>query len=189
MEIIRLSRQQIDDIYNERLKEDFPMKERRPLRMIHKALDKSEYECFGLGDQGEICGYAFFVKHNQDYLFDYLAIDKTRRDGGLGTIFLKLLKEELSDARSVVGEVEDPDTADTEDERAYRMKRLSFYLKNACRDTGVKADAFGVRYRIIEIILSEADEHDEDMIREIYANHYRTMLPALVYKSMIKLPE
>ena len=75
---------------------------------------------------------------------------------------MQLLKEELSNAESIVGEVEDPNSGKTEEEQKNRIRRISFYLRNGCRDTGVKAKVFGVKYRILELVI---DKKQDQMIR------------------------
>ena len=62
MRVDRLNRDQIRFVYQEYMQKDFPDNERKPLKIIEKAVMKQTYECFGLFEGEEICGYAFFVR-------------------------------------------------------------------------------------------------------------------------------
>lgn len=188
----RLNHGQIRYVYQNFLKKDFPDNERKPLAVIEKAVKKETYDCFGLFVEEEICGYAFFVRcENEDkkvdYLFDYLAIKKELRDQGWGSIFLKMLKEYFPDGNSMLGEVENPDHTVNPDERNLQTRRLQFYLRNGIRDTGVTARVFGVEYRILEYVLT--DSHSEEQVKEIYSKIYRSILPGWIYRSKIRIYE
>ena len=188
----RLNLDQIRYVYRNFMKQDFPDNERKPLAMIEKAVENKTYDCFGLFEEKEICGYAFFVRcENEnkkvDYLFDYLAIKKELRDQCWGRIFLKMLKEYFPDGTSMLGEVENPDRAADPDARTLQTRRLQFYLRNGIRDTGVTARVFGVEYRILEYVLTDA--HSEEQVKEIYSKIYHSILPGWIYRSKIRIYE
>ena len=185
MRIELLDKKQIIDIYNTRMVNDFPRDELRPLKMITKPYERGIYTCYGLKDDegDDLLGYAFFVKSGNHFLFDYLAISDDKRDTGLGTIFLGLLREELSSCDSVIGEVEDPDCDDDVVSKENKNRRLSFYLRNGYIDTGVRVKLFGVDYIVLEMDLGK--NNDKDTITNLYLSHYRKMLPYLLFKRMV----
>ena len=188
MRVDRLNRDQIRFVYQEYMQKDFPDNERKPLKIIEKAVMKQTYECFGLFEGEEICGYAFFVKlmnedGRADYLFDYLAIREELRDQGLGGTFLSLLTDFFSDAHCMLGEVENPEFAQNEEERKTQERRLRFYLKNGIVDTGVTTRVFGVEYRILEVVFDE--RHTPEQTKEIYQRLYQSFLPKLVCSTKI----
>ncbi len=187
MQISLLGREQITEIYNTKMKYDFPPKELKPLQRILDAYDKNLYECYALTDDEdssrEVLGYAFFVKMDNHYLFDYFAVTKDKRNGGLGSTFLGLLKQKFADSDSVIGEVEDPDYAENEEDRDLQTRRLNFYLRNGYVNTGVKAIMFGVDYIVIEMDLGKY--HDQETIADLYKAHYKAMLPEDVYKEKV----
>ncbi|MBR1931218.1 MAG: GNAT family N-acetyltransferase [Lachnospiraceae bacterium] len=188
MRVDRLNREQIRFVYQEYMQKDFPDNELKPLKMIEKGVAKQTYECFGLFEGEEICGYAFFVKlikddGRADYLFDYLAIREDLRDQGLGGTFLSLLAVCFPDANSMLGEVENPDYAKNEKERKTQERRLHFYLHNGIVDTGVTARVFGVEYRILEVVSDR--EHTGEQVKEIYGKIYRSFLPKVICRAKI----
>lgn len=172
-------RREITRLYRERMVRDFPDNERKPLGMLLRGLRRREYVLYGLCEGEDLLGYAIFYVlrdgQGESYLFDYLAIDEARRDAGLGTAFLRLLAETLRGAVCVLGEVEDPAAAPDEAARAQRLRRLDFYRRNGCRETGLRCRLFGVDYLVLE--LPAPDAHDQETLRERYAAIYQQMLP------------
>ena len=137
MEIRELTGGQIREIYNERIPRDFAPDEIKPLSRIEEALSKGRYACYGAFDGEIITSYAFFVINGPNALLDYLAVLEDRRGKGAGSEFLQKLAEGLLRRYEyVLLESEDPDRADSEDERSVMERRLRFYRGNGLTDTG-----------------------------------------------------
>lgn len=199
--IKRLTKQQMETVYNSHMRKDFPDNERKPLAMILEGMDKGTYECLGLFNstpdleneptvddwEKYLLGYAIFVSQDKDYLFDYLAVTDGNRQNGAGTVFLEKLAEYYGEAHSVIGEVEDPDCSENEQERILQTRRYDFYMRNGYVDTGVRVILFGVHYRVIELKLNET--HTESRIKELYKKHYKAMLTKEKYDSMVTIKE
>ena len=185
MKIIKLTKEQVSTIYKERMVNDFPPLERKPLPILHAHIDSGRYECLGLENDGHILGYAYFYKVDNIYLFDYLAIEASVRDKGIGSIFLGKLNEYLADAESVIGEVEDYEKTTDETTKQTQLKRYNFYLKNGFHDTEVAVSLYGVSYRILEAQTNII--HDSDYIRKAYSKIYKTMLPKLLFATKVKI--
>jgi len=189
MQISLLSREQITEIYNTKMKYDFPPMELKPLQRILDAYDNNLYECYSLTDDEdnlkEVLGYAFFVKMDNHCLFDYFAVTKYKRNGGLGSTFLGLLRQKFTDSDSVIGEVEDPDYAENEEDRELQTRRLNFYLRNGYINTGIKVVMFDVDYIVLEMDLGK--NHDQNAIAELYKAHYKAMLPEELYNQKVKI--
>ena len=180
---------QVEFIYQTYMKQDFPRNELKPLASIRSLWEQGRYDCFQMREEGNLVGYAFFVKQTKadknSYLLDYLAIVPEYRDRGYGSLFLQQLSWSFADAYCIVVEVEDPDEAEHEEARQQMQRRLSFYLRGGYRKTQVTARVFGVFYRVLEA--PSGSFHPDEEIREIYASLYRSMLPAAVYKAFVKL--
>jgi len=172
---------QIETLYRERLKNDFARNERKPLSSMRRSWKNNAYDCYGLFDGGEILGYAFFVRRGRNYLFDYFAIDKERRDEGLGSIFLRQLTDCVQNADCIVGEVEDPDKAEDGKTRALRERRLQFYLRAGYRKTELTSCVFGADYRILEV--PTGMHHTTGELCRIYSELYRSILPPLFFRT------
>lgn len=134
--------EKVEMIYYSRMKKDFPRDELKPLDSIRQLWEENAYECYTLLDESktdgdrsveehndgdlpggdEILGYAFFVRRDRDYLFDYFAISEQHQNEGLGSLFLRQLGECVKEANCVVGEVEDPEASENEKIRAEGAK-------------------------------------------------------------------
>ena len=183
MRLERLTNAQVEKLYEERMTEDFPPNEIDPLPVILNAMEQGNYECFGLMDGGEIAGYAFLIKHGEDYLIDYLAINPDWRNHGLWGELVQRVGEYLSHAKSIIGEVENPEFAENAEDKAIRTNRLEFYLKRGFRDTGVRATYFEARFMVLE--MEQTGVHTEDEIKALYEMHYKPFLPKGTYEENV----
>ena len=183
-----LTREEITDTYNKHLKNDFPKDELKPLSRILFSLDKEQYICYGIFNNETLCGYAYFASIIEDgkiyYLLDYFATVEEFRGQGIGSEFLKLLYDKVSDVEMVLCEAETPDDT-TGDEYNIRKRRIAFYLNNNFIDTGVTASAFGVDFVLLELDIGK--EHTKDDIRNYYSKLYRSFLPEKMYNKYIKV--
>ena len=175
----------VEMLYKTRLKKDFSRAELKPLASMRRSWKKNAYDCYGLYDGDEILGYAFFVRRDKDYLFDYFAITEERRNEGLGSLFLRQLAECVRGANCIVGEVEDPDRAEDEETREQRERRLQFYLRGGYRKTELTSVVFGVDYRILEV--PAAEEHTAEELRSIYTELYRSTLPEPFFTTQFRV--
>jgi len=175
MKLSSLNKKQIETIYQERMKIDFPPSELKPLSMIYDAIEQGIYECLGLMDGTDIVGYAYLIRKEDDYLIDYLAVYPDRRNAGLGSEMIRLLREYLAEADSIIGEVENPEFAEEEADRKLQTRRYGFYMRNGFRDSGVRVTCFGVPFILIEM---GKHTHTEDEMRKLYEQHYRSVLSA-----------
>ena len=183
MTVVQLTKDQVSEIYQAHLCQDFPPDERKPLGLLLKAMDAGKYVCYVLTDR-ELLGYAFFVKLEQDYLLDYLAIVRGKRDLGLGSVFLEKLFHQMLDAKSMIVEVEEPASGKNEAERTLRSRRKAFYLRNGFYDTKVNAEAFGVNFRLLE---PSGKPRSQVEIKELYLRHYQAVLPTKDFETQVKI--
>lgn len=184
MHLKTLTKDQLSDLYNDRMREDFPPSELKPLFVILDAVDKGIYEALGLYDGEEIVGYSCLVKQGTDYLVDYLAIYPSKRNSGIGSILVKLLFEHMDNTGNIIVEVEDPKFARDDDDRELRIRRFDFYFRNGCFDTGVRAKCFGVEFIILRMGKKKLEKQK---CWDIYSAIYRSILPKDMYDENIEL--
>lgn len=182
--MVELTEYQIKTIYQNHMVRDFPDTERKPLSMILKAMQEGRYECYGAQKDDRFYGYAFFVKCGQDYLLDYFAVFPELRCKGMGSAFLKELSAHFK-GKKVIIEAENPLFAEDASERNTRLRRIAFYLKNGCRDSDISVKLFHVEYKLL--LLSDDQLIGRDEIKEIYQNIYQSVLPPLLYRTMLKI--
>lgn len=125
---------------------DFAAEERKKEPQL-KALMESGMEvgCFLMAD-GREAGYAFIVRHPAVpfVLLDYIATEQHGR--GDGTALLALLKNEY--LQGILAEVDDPDQAYMEEERALRLRRMDFYRRAGFVPCPFENDIYSVHYLV-----------------------------------------
>lgn len=181
-----LSIADIEFIYKNYMVNDFPKDELKPLSMIKKSISKSQYECFGIYSNDELCGYAFFVCLDKLCLLDYLAILSDRRGTGIGSEFIDLLKNEMSKFDIVICEADNPDYSNGK-ELEIRQKRVSFYFRNGFADTTVTTNVFGAEFKLLELNMGKI--HSRDEVIEAYSSLYKSFLPPAAYNKVFHIHE
>ena len=183
LEIKKLNIRQVIVVYRHSLKYEFPANERRPLFLIIKGVMSGTYECLGAFYKGRMVGYAFFLKHGNDYLWDYLAVLKKYRCKGVGSKIIQSIRLYYKTADSVIGEVENPTFAKDDKSAETMTRRLQFYMTNGCVDTKVRAKTFGVHFIIIQITGKALSAKN---IEKLYRLHYKVSLPRNLYMGNIR---
>ncbi len=184
MKLKHIDKSSAEAVYKERMVIDFPEEELKPLWAILKAIDKGKYECLGLFDDELMIGYTFLVKLGNDYLVDYLAVYPDKRNSGAGGVMVTLLAEYLSDADNILIEVENPEYAEDEDQKDIQSRRLSFYYRNSCSDTGLRVKTFDVPFIILR--MGKGSCNDLDELWELYQPFYREVLPKEMFEKNVK---
>ncbi len=184
IKLIQLNKDEVTALYHERMVNDFIEDELKPLWAIHKAMDAGTYEALGLTDEDMIIGYVFLVRQGRNYLVDYFATYPDQRNKGLGAEILKLLGGYLSDADVIIGEVEDPAFAENEEQRNLQNRRIGFYKRNGCSDTGLRVKCFGVPFIVMQT--KESGSMDRDALWETYQSFYRAVLPKAMFDKNIE---
>lgn len=182
MKVKVLDLDEIRYVYETYMTKDFPDDELKPLAMIEQIYEKKCYEALGVLDQDVLIGYAFFVKMGNDYLFDYLGIRDDMRNKGIGSEFLDAIRDYYKDADSIIGEVEDF-TLSEGPERDLQERRYHFYLRNGLVDTGVRVWMFGVDF--IVLAMPAKTQLNEEVVKSLYMEHYKAMLPEHLYKTKV----
>ncbi len=185
MELRELDINEITDIYNNLLVNDFPKNEVKPLNRIISMNERKINTCYGLYENNEFVGYAFFVKINKSYLLDYFAIAKEQRGKGIGTKALALIKESFEGKVDVILiESENPEYAKNMEEFKVQSNRINFYLKSGCNMTKIKANTFLSEYNILTICDKVENEKE---LKERYYNIYWTMVDEDTLKKFVKI--
>lgn len=172
-----LNKTELENVYNTEMKQDFHPDELKPLSMIQEALPRGEYDAYGIFPEGSNrIGYAFILKLPGVQLLDYFAISSSNRGNGYGTASLRILSEMRGDELLLI-ETENPDYIS--DEMAQR--RLQFYLRCGCRDTGVRAEIWGVPYQVLMLT------GNIENAASGYERLYRHILPPHLYAEKVRI--
>lgn len=176
-------------VYIGRGHHDFPSNELKPFSMIEKLMNSGCYECCGFYEKenDELCAYAFMMADTDTnmLLLDYFAVCEEVRERGYGSIVIELLKEDYTKWDGMIFEVEDDDTADTEEEKKIRQRRIAFYERNGVVMTKQKSSAFGVDFKLMSLGLGR--EIKEDNVGYLLSAIYRKMLPEKLFREQFRL--
>lgn len=174
MELRLQTKEEVKNIYNNLMTQDFPDAELKPLESILKMMEKACYEPLGAFENDEFIGYAFMTKiPGEDYLLlDYLAVDKNMRQSGFGKEIIKSLKT-FYKGKVIFIESEDPSFQEGE-AKAVAKKRLSFYESNGVKDSGILSCIFTAHY--INYYLSEK-VYSREFCKKALEKIYVTMVP------------
>lgn len=181
---------------------DFPSDELKPFSMIEKLWNNKCY--FGYGfyeteiqekcDEDEtekpedvLRAYAFLMadKSENMLLLDYFAVCEAARGNGYGTAALALLKEGCMEWGGMIFEVEDEDSAESEEEKLIRKNRIAFYEKCGVIMTDIKSHVYGVDYKLM--VMALASDTAGERLDEKITSIYKLMLPRYVFDSVFRL--
>lgn len=187
MELIRLTKEQLKDIYENRMKDDFPEAELKPLDAMYSMMDLDCYDALAVLKDDVVVGYSLLTKvPNREFLLlDYLSIYKEYRQGGYGSEVLAKLKEHYS-GKIIFIESENPDFQD-EEHKKIAQKRLCFYEKNGAVNTGVLTKIWTVPYINFALCDGQMQRSQvEDSLNAIY----EIMIPNdATRQKMVEIPQ
>ncbi|MCI8660068.1 MAG: N-acetyltransferase [Lachnospiraceae bacterium] len=183
--LLRLRKEEIVEIYETHMVQDFLKSELKPLSSILQMMDKGLYECLGFFAEGEMKAYVFSLTDRERgfLLLDYLAVCESHRGEGWGSHCIGMLREFYRKEKGLLLECESLESAENEEEREQRRRRIAFYEKNGCVCTGVKSRLFGVEFDILYLSLLKKQA---DAAREL-ERLYRKMLPDKIYEKQVKI--
>lgn len=175
--------------YTGRGQHDFPPNELKPFSTIEKLMNSGCYECCGFYEKESdaLCTYAFMLADLETnmLLLDYFAVCEEVREKGYGSAAIGLLKEDYTEWDGMIFEVEDDDTAGTEEEKLIRQRRIAFYERNGVVMTKQRSRAFGVDFKLM--VMNLGNTGMDDNIGYFLESMYRKMLPEKVFKEQFRL--
>lgn len=184
MDLIKLSDEEIINVYNNHMLSDFPTEELKPLYVIQKLIKKENYMCYGLYDSEQLLAYAFLVSLKSYILIDYYSVCEQHRNKGIGSTFLCTLKEKFKDYNGIMVEVEKIECAPNEIEKLIRKRRIGFYKRNGMIMTNISCELFGVKFSIMCLCNIELEDLE---ILEALKAIYKEITPSKLYTKYVKV--
>ncbi len=173
----------MEEAYEKVFREAFPPEELKPLFVIKKMSEEGQYDTLGLFRDGKPLGYICCWLDMPYVLIDYLCVEASERNGGIGAEMLILARDYYPKGTVFIGEVEAP-TGDAEAD-ALILRRLAFYRRCGAKNLAYDCALFGVHYKCIAWCDGEIDE-DETLRR--HDGFYRRNFTPEMYASAIQLP-
>lgn len=175
LQVKELKSEEISNIYNTYLVEDFPASELKPLAKILSEKENGRYEAYGLYEDDILKGYAYFIKIKKQpvILLDYFAVLKGERSGGYGSVFLSELQQMcIEKEKQLILEVENPIYETQEDRLEVMNRRIAFYKKNGMVLSNVSCNFHGNEYRIMYAGKLCNDEEIQEKVKQVYEDFF-----------------
>ncbi len=166
--------QELREIYQKHMMNDFPDDERKPLSIIESRFKKKQNHCLVYLEEDVIKGYAILESCQKSLLMDYFAVIETYRNQGTGTKFLYEMKQYFKEY----------DVLFVESECAYdeiSQKRLNFYQKAGFVISGIQVHLYHVDYELMVLALNDemetmdARRRMEEIYEKIYPKSFRRL--------------
>ena len=157
-----------------------PANERKPFFMIRKKQAEGSMEILSVeSDTGDFLGLAITILYNDIVLLDYFAIDDVHRNGGVGSLALRLLFERYTGRRFLL-EIEAPDIPS--ENTADRIRRKAFYLKNGMTVMPFRVILFGIEMEI----LTNGSQVSFDEYHEIFTQIFTPWIASKIQRASQK---
>ncbi len=179
----KLTDPELSAAYESVFREAFPPEELKPLFAIARMRAEGQYDTLGLFADGRPMGYICCWLDLPYVLIDYLCVERSHRNGGIGAMILEEIRKFYPPETVFIGEVEAP-TGDPEADKMI-FRRLGFYARCGAKSVGYDCALFGVHYKTI--VWSENTVDEAELCRRHDGFYRRNFTPAL-YASAIQLP-
>lgn len=127
---------------------DFRREEIKPLWLMALLHMRGLYQGFVCREGAGRAGYMLLLTDGKGHtLLDYYVIEPPFRGRGYGSAFFKAVCGTLT---GLLLEVEDPDFAADDGDRAVRLRRIDFYSRNGCTMTKMRSEVMGAHYCIMK---------------------------------------
>ncbi len=158
--------------------------ELKSLAHISDMCDRGLYCAYGLWQDETLIAYALLANtaDRRIHMLDYYAVLPEYQDKGWGGKFLRMLHKTLG-GDSILFEVEDPDYAPDEEERAHWQRRIRFYENNGCLHTGVKLNLYGFDYTLMQLPAEKIMTDGE--VRRAMEEIYHVFSPPRMYEENV----
>ena len=145
----------------------FPREERKPFALIRKMYKKGTTDIWCLMDNGEFVGLGITINGPDLILLDYFAIEKKKRQQGIGSAALPVLMDYYGD-KGFFLEIES--TLEAAPNKEQRLRRKAFYLSCGLQELGAQACLFGVNMELLGVRC----RLDYDGYKTFYRDNYNS---------------
>lgn len=183
MELKELTKKQLNQVLKKDYKENFPRTERKSSMCIKKLHKGGNYFCYGAFENEKLLAFLFFLKIQNDILFDYFAVCGDNKNKGIGGAALELFKKNFSDCL-IIGEIE----IETPKNQTNAMiaRRTEFYKRHNMFFTDVYVSLWYVPMQIITF--PKVDKQTLlNKLHWIYKEIYEKTYGAKKYKKLVSV--
>ena len=164
---------------------DFPPDELKTFGAMRTLCRRGVYHPVGAYDGGELLGYALLwdAPGGKYILIDYLGVPAAKRNGGLGGLIIRKLRERFAGSDGLFVEVEQLEGGP---EDALRRRRMDFYRRSGFTFLDYSCVLFGVHY--VVSLLSPNGKGTAEGTLAAHQALYRRHLTPKAYQEYIQIP-
>ncbi|MDP4180016.1 MAG: GNAT family N-acetyltransferase [Bacillota bacterium] len=128
--IRKIENHELKEIFRH-IEKDFAQGEYAPYEVLYQQIQNGGQEGLALYQAEQNMAYAICAGSNPNrfVLISLLAVYEQFRGQGIGSAFLRGLRNKYSDKQGIIVEVEKPEEANNKEEADNRKKRIEFYKK------------------------------------------------------------
>lgn len=185
MRLRALTLGELETLHRTRMGQDFPPEELKPFAAMQTLYEAGAYHPMGAWEGEDMVGYALLWESpGTGYLLlDYLGVEASRRNAGLGGEILRLLQGAFRDRKGILVESEAPE-GDGRD--ALRQRRMGFYRRNGFAFLSYTCVLFGVHYAVA--LCPPAEAGGVEAVMEAHRQVYRAQLAPWAYEKFVEIP-
>lgn len=185
MRLRALTLGELETLHRTRMGQDFPPEELKPFAAMQTLYEAGAYHPMGAWEGEDMVGYALLWESpGTGYLLlDYLGVEASRRNAGLGGEILRLLQGAFRDRKGILVESEAPEGDDRD---ALRQRRMGFYRRNGFAFLPYTCVLFGVHYAVA--LCPPAEAGGEETVMEAHREVYRAQLAPWAYEKFVEIP-
>ncbi len=165
------------DLYRKHIVKDFPREERRSLNKFKKRITRGKEEAYIYFENGKEKAYTIIVVLNNYVMVSFLAVFEQYRGEGIGTKLLKEIKENFSNKKGILLEVENPKYSKSQKEKEIRERRIKFYEKSNYKIVdGVEVNSHSIMFNIMILNINNEQINKQEIAKEFndfYTNIFR----------------
>ena len=143
----------------------FPREERKPFALIHRMYKKGTTDIWCLEWKGRFAGLGITINGPDLILLDYFAIEKKKRQQGVGSAALPVIVDYYGD-KGFFLEIES--TFEDASNGPQRLRRKAFYLSCGLSELHTTAKLFGVNMELLGVRC----QLNYDQYRAFYRDNY-----------------
>lgn len=186
----KINIKEFKDLYRKHIVKDFIREERTTLNKFKKRITRGQEEVYVYKEEGKEKAYIIVAVLNNYIMVTFLAVFEEYRGKGIGTKLLKEIRDNFSNKKGILLEVENPIYSIDEADKVVREKRIKFYEKsNYNIIDGVEVSLHSTMFNIMLLNVNNTTIDKKEIAEELnsfYKDIFRRYDKTLSFQIMVK---
>lgn len=185
----KINLKEFKDLYRKHIIKDFPREERTTLNKFKKRITRGQEDVYVYKEEGKEKAYIIVAVLNNYIMVTFLAVFEEYRGEGIGTKLLKEIRDNFSNKKGILLEVENPIYSVDETDKVVREKRIKFYEKsNYNIIDGVEVSLHSTMFNVMMLNINDTKINEQEISKELndfYTNVFRRYDKTLSFKIIV----